>query len=142
MSCGSNPCHSSDNTRSSTPQPAEPQGNPPENLFKLQVIIQLDRRKGLRFCISNEFPEIHTGLVSGPHLNTTVIYGDSLLSGLCLILISFIQYAKSPYPSSCFFLNCSCFTTFCQFLLYSKETQSHIYRHSFSHIILHHVHHK
>ena len=28
---------------------------------------------------------------------------------------------------------------FCQFLLYSKVTQSYIYIHSFSHIILHHV---
>ena len=28
---------------------------------------------------------------------------------------------------------------FCLFLLYSKVTQSHIYIHSFSHIILHHV---
>ena len=31
------------------------------------------------------------------------------------------------------------FTVFCQFLLYSKVTKSHIYIHSFSHIILHHL---
>ena len=31
------------------------------------------------------------------------------------------------------------FTVFCQFLLYSKVTQSYIYTRSFSHIIFHHV---
>ena len=31
------------------------------------------------------------------------------------------------------------FTVFCQFLLYSNVTQSHIHIHSFSHIILHHA---
>ena len=55
----------------------------------------------------------------------------------------------SHYPPSCsittkstlknFFIKCSCFTVFCQFLLYSKVTQPHKYIHSFSHIILHHV---
>ena len=33
----------------------------------------------------------------------------------------------------------SWFTTFCQFLLYSKVTQLHIYIHSLSHILFHHI---
>ena len=31
------------------------------------------------------------------------------------------------------------FTLYCQFLMYSKVSQSYLYVHSFSHIILHHV---
>ena len=38
-----------------------------------------------------------------------------------------------------YFFHYSWFTAFCQFLLYSKVTQSHIYIQSFSHIILRHV---
>jgi len=37
------------------------------------------------------------------------------------------------------FLYYSWFAVFCHLLLYSKVTQSYIYIHSFSHIILHHV---
>ena len=37
------------------------------------------------------------------------------------------------------FFNYSWFRIFCPFLLYSKVTQSHIYTHSLSHIICHHV---
>ena len=36
-------------------------------------------------------------------------------------------------------LKCSWFSMLCQFLLYSKVTQSYIYIHSFPHIIFHHV---
>ena len=38
-----------------------------------------------------------------------------------------------------FFLKYSWFIIFCQFLLYSKVTQSYIYIHSFFHTIFHHV---
>ena len=38
-----------------------------------------------------------------------------------------------------YFFHYSWFTVFYQFLLYIRVTQSHIYLHSFSHIILHHV---
>ena len=41
------------------------------------------------------------------------------------------------YLFACFYY--SWFTALCQFLLYSKVTQSYIFRHSFSHIIFHHV---
>ena len=37
-----------------------------------------------------------------------------------------------------YFFHYSWVTVFCQFLLYSKVTQSYIYRYSLSHLILHH----
>ena len=60
----------------------------------------------------------------------------------------FFKYLYFFHYSSVIFLNFlndfyffyhGWFTVFCQFLLYSKVTQSYIYIYSFAHIILHHV---
>ena len=62
-----------------------------------------------------------------------------------MIPISTIQHSDSVihiYIYTFFLKKIFCytwFTLFCQFLLYSKVTQLHIYIHSFSYIILHHV---
>ena len=56
-------------------------------------------------------------------------------------LVSFFLSPTLPSfpPSLPSFLKYSWFTVLCQFLLYSKVTQSYIYIHSFSYIVFHHV---
>ena len=54
-------------------------------------------------------------------------------------LIFFFNYTDFFFKFVWFFFHYSWFTVLCQFLLYSKVTQSHTYLYSFSQIILHHA---
>ena len=78
--------------------------------------------------------EEERGLRVGTSLNTSGAEKSLNPSWFSFFLFFFLKFLNDFY-----FFHYSWFTVFCQFLLYSKVTQSHTYICYFSHIILHHT---
>ena len=65
-------------------------------------------------------------------------WGEGCPFSYYVFICIYLKFFKSAVKNF-FLLKYIWITVLCQFLLYSKATQSYIYIHSFSHIIFHHV---
>lgn len=93
-----------------------------------------NQRDGERMIIWIASPYVFLWLLSGFSL-----YFCFSVVWLWYTCMSFSSYLYSLRCSLSFFFSYGWFTMFCQFLLYSKVTQSYVYIPSFPHIIFHHV---